>query len=167
MATCGYLKKRSCPKLRGLPVELGPNWSSQTQTPVFHPSAVPLDNHRICGPSDYDWQLLSGGQEELAALLVICRRSIYIMTVRGLWTCSANSESLGFWFPLGMSVFLPVFILLYVVGIPRILSTDRQSSAGYHRNYCFVPRRSLQQRFTHAHYPQHIEAGFFLVHMVN
>jgi len=38
--------------------------------------------------------------------------SIYIMAVCGLWTFIENPTSFYFWFPAGMSVFLPILVLL-------------------------------------------------------
>ena len=45
--------------------------------------------------------------------------SLYTVVVCGLWTLIKNLKSFDFWFPAGMSVFLPVFLLLYLVVIPR------------------------------------------------
>ena len=60
------------------------------------------------------------GYSDFGALLAIFNLSIYIMAVCGLWLLIKNLKSFDFWFPAGMSVFLPVFFLLYSAGIPRI-----------------------------------------------
>ena len=57
--------------------------------------------------------------EEVGILIAITNLSIYLMMVCGLWTLIKNPKSFDFWFPAGMSVFLPVFFLLYLVGIPQ------------------------------------------------
>ena len=61
-----------------------------------------------------------GQYEEVGILIAITNLSIYLMMVCGLWTLIKNPKSFDFWFPAGMSVFLPVFFLLYSAGIPRI-----------------------------------------------
>ena len=63
---------------------------------------------------------LSLANNGLDALLATFNLSIYIMAVCGQWTLIENPKSFDFWFPAGMTVFLPVFFLLYAVGIPRI-----------------------------------------------
>ena len=57
---------------------------------------------------------------EVGPFLAVANFSIYIMAVCGLWTFIENPTSFYFWFPAGMSVFLPVFFLLFGVGIPQI-----------------------------------------------
>ena len=59
------------------------------------------------------------GSYDIGVLLAITNLSIYIMAVCGLWMLIKNLKSFDFWFPAGMSVFLPVFVLLYLVGIPQ------------------------------------------------
>ena len=61
-----------------------------------------------------------GQYEEVGILIAITNLSIYLMMVCGLWTLIKYPKSFEFWFPAGMSVFLPVFFLLYSAGIPRI-----------------------------------------------
>ena len=60
------------------------------------------------------------GSYDIGVLLAITNLSIYMMAVCGLWILIKNLKSFDFWFPAGMSVFLPVFFLLYLVGIPQI-----------------------------------------------
>ena len=57
-----------------------------------------------------------GQYEEVGVVIAITNLSIYIMAVCGLWTLIKNPKSFDFWFPAGMSVFLPVFFLLYSAG---------------------------------------------------
>ena len=57
-----------------------------------------------------------GQYEEVGILIAITNLSIYLMMVCGLWTLIKNPKSFDFWFPAGMSVFLPIFFLLYSTG---------------------------------------------------
>ena len=57
-----------------------------------------------------------GQYEEVGVVIAITNLSIYIMAVCGLWTLIKDSKSFDFWFPAGMSVFLPFFVLLYAAG---------------------------------------------------
>ena len=61
-----------------------------------------------------------GQYEEVGILIAITNLSIYLMMVCGLWTLIKNPKSFDFWFPAGVSVSLPVFILLCSVGILMI-----------------------------------------------
>ena len=63
---------------------------------------------------------LSVNHPDLQVPMVIISISIYMMAVCGLWMLVKKQRSFDFWFPAGMSVFLPVFFLLYSAGIPRI-----------------------------------------------
>ena len=56
------------------------------------------------------------GSYDIGVLLAITNLSIYMMAVCGLWILIKNLKSFDFWFPAGMSVFLPVFFLLYSAG---------------------------------------------------
>jgi uncharacterized phage infection (PIP) family protein YhgE len=57
-----------------------------------------------------------GQYEEVGILIAITNLSIYLMMVCGLWTLIKYPKSFEFWFPAGMSVFLPIFFLLYSTG---------------------------------------------------
>ena len=59
---------------------------------------------------------LSVNHPDLQVLMVIISLSIYMMAVCGLWMLVKNLKSFDFWIPAGMSVFLPVFFLLYSAG---------------------------------------------------
>tara|TARA_B100000686_G_scaffold304780_1_gene342659 strand:- start:393 stop:968 length:576 start_codon:yes stop_codon:yes gene_type:complete len=56
------------------------------------------------------------GYYDIGVLLAITNLSIYIVAVCGLWMLVKNLKSFDFWIPAGMSVFLPVFFLLYSAG---------------------------------------------------
>ena len=56
------------------------------------------------------------GYYDIGVLLAITNLSIYSIAVCGLWTLVKNLKSFDFWLPAGMSVFLPVFFLLYSAG---------------------------------------------------
>ena len=47
----------------------------------------------------------------------IINLSIYMMAVCGLWMLVKKQRSFDFWFPAGMSVYLPVLILLCSAGL--------------------------------------------------
>ena len=53
-----------------------------------------------------------GQYEEVGILIAITNLSIYLMMVCGLWTFIENPTSFYLWFPAGMSVFLPILVLL-------------------------------------------------------
>ena len=59
---------------------------------------------------------LSVNHPDLQVLMGIISLSIYMMAVCGLWMLVKKQRSFDFWFPAGMSVFLPVFFLLYSAG---------------------------------------------------
>ena len=59
---------------------------------------------------------LSVNHPDLQVLMVIISLSIYMMAVCGLWMLVKKQRSFDLWFPAGMSVFLPVFFLLYSAG---------------------------------------------------
>ena len=59
----------------------------------------------------------SSAREFIAPFQAIFSLSFYTMAVCGLWTLIETPKSFNFWFPAGMSVFLPVFILLCMYGV--------------------------------------------------